>query len=105
MRVDDLPDRVVIILIGLLVILTPAVFLTITIGFLLVTDDLAAGRITLLELLELYIIDLAIMAVVAYGLYRLTHMMVVHRLPDSLEARDRKRSEDTGSEESERGDE
>jgi len=82
-------DRVVVLAIGLLVILAPALLLALTVGFLVLTGDLLLGRLTLLEFLELYIIDLVLFAVAGYGIYRLTLWTVGNRLPESLDTLDR----------------
>lgn len=85
MDVPKPPERIEILLIGILVLLSPALILLITIEFLVFTGDLILSDVTLLELLELYIIDLMILAGVAYGLYRLVKALVIHRLPESLD--------------------
>jgi len=61
---------------------------------LVLTGDLLLGRLTLLEFLELYIIDLVLFAVAGYGVYRLTLWTVENRLPESL---DTPESHDTGA--------
>jgi hypothetical protein len=78
-------DRVVVLAIALLVILAPALVLALTVGFLVFTGDLVLGRVTLLEFLELYIIDLVLIAGVGYAVYRLTLWLVENRLPESLD--------------------
>jgi len=78
-------DRVVVLVIALLVILAPALLLALTIGFLILTGDLVLGRVTPLEFLELYIIDLILIAGVGYAVYRLTLWLVANRLPESLD--------------------
>lgn len=85
---SDIPDRLVILLIGVIVLLSPALILVLTLAFLAFTGDLVFGRVTPLELLELYLVDLALIAAVAYGLYRLVRVLLVHRLPKSLDALD-----------------
>lgn len=87
--------RFVVIAISILVIFTPIVILGLTIGFLLLTEDLRLGRLSLLEYLELYIIDLIVVSAVAYGIYRLTLRLVEDQLPASLDAID---SADEGDE-------
>ena len=71
--------------IALLVILAPALVLALTVGFLVFTGDLVLGRVTPLEFLELYIIDLVLIAGVGYAVYRLTLWLVENRLPESLD--------------------
>jgi hypothetical protein len=81
----DSRDRVVVLAIALLVILAPALVLALTVGFLVFTGDLVLGRVTPLEFLELYIIDLVLIAGVGYAVYRLTLWLVKNRLPESLD--------------------
>jgi len=81
----DSRDRVVVLAIALLVILAPALVLALTVGFLVLSGDLVLGRITLLEFLELYTIDLVLIAGVGYAIYRLTLWLVENRLPESLD--------------------
>lgn len=75
----------VVLLIGLLVLLAPALILVLALAFLAFTGDLLLGRVTPLELLELYVIELVSVAVLAYGLYRLVRVLIVHRLPRTLD--------------------
>ncbi|WP_248895446.1 hypothetical protein [Haloplanus halobius] len=82
MDVPDLPDRVVLLLIGMLVLLSPALLLVVTFVFLAYTGDVVLGRMTVLELAELYLIDLLVLAGFGYGLYRLVRRLVVHRMPE-----------------------
>ena len=71
--------------VGLLVVLAPALVLALIVGFLVLTGDLVLGRITPLEFLELYIIDLVLVVGVGYSVYRLTLWLVKDRLPESLD--------------------
>ncbi|MFC7134651.1 MULTISPECIES: hypothetical protein [Salinibaculum] len=91
----DSRDRIAVALIALLVVLTPAVVLTLTLSFLTVTGDIAAGQLTPLELLELYLLDLALLLVVGYLLYRLLMRLVVHDLSASLDALEGDESDDS----------
>ena len=81
----DSRDRIVVLVIALLVVLAPALLLALTVGVLVLSGDLVLGRITLLEFLELYIIDLVLIAGVGYAVYRLTLWLVKNRLPESLD--------------------
>lgn len=78
-------NRIVLLVLGLLVLLAPIVLLVLTLGFLVITGDLILGRVTPLQFLELYIIDLLVLVAVGYGVYRLTIWLVAHRLPASLD--------------------
>lgn len=82
----DLRDRAIILAIGLLVLLSPVLFLAATLSFLILTGDLILGQVTLLEFLELYIIELILFIGLTYGLYKLTLWMVENQLPASLDA-------------------
>lgn len=89
MAPPDSQDRVVVLVIALLVILAPALLLALTVGFLVLTGDLVLGRVTPLEFLELYIIDLILVAGVGYAVYRLTLWLVENQLPESLDVLER----------------
>jgi hypothetical protein len=88
MSADDSRDRVVALAYGVLILLSPAVILVLTLGFLTFTGDLVLGRVTPLEFLELYIIELVVLAGFGYGLYRLTLRVAQRRLPVVLDALD-----------------
>jgi hypothetical protein len=82
----DSRDRLVLIAIGLLVLLAPALILVVTLSTLVLFGDLAFGRLTPLEFLELYLIDLVLFFVLAYGVYRLTLRLVERQVPVTLES-------------------
>lgn len=104
---DDSRDRIAILAYGVLVLFAPVMILVLTLGFLSLTGDLVLGRVTPLEFLELYVIELVLVVGFGYGLYRLTLWVVRHRLPaelDALEARDavEEGSDDANAEEVDR---
>lgn len=78
--------NLVLLAIGLLVLLGPVLIIVLTLGFLALTGDLLLGRVTPLEFLELYIIDVLLFGALAYGLYRLTLRLIDQQIPASLEA-------------------
>lgn len=82
----DSRDRLVLLVGGLFVLLGPVLILLFTLGALVLFGDLALGRMTIVEFLELYILDLGLFVVLAYGVYRLTLWMVQHQIPASLDA-------------------
>lgn len=61
----DSRDYLVLLVIGLLVVLGPVVVLALTLGALVLFGDLALGRITPVEFLELYVLDLVVLVVLA----------------------------------------
>jgi hypothetical protein len=87
-------DRLVLIAIGFLVLLAPALILVITLGTLVLFGDLALGRLTPVEFLELYLIDLVLFFVLAYGVYRLTLWLVKRQVPVTLESLDSREATD-----------
>lgn len=95
MALSDLSDKLVVLAIGVLVLLAPALIVLLTISFLTVSGDLVLRNVSLLEFLELYLLDLVLFAAFAYGLYRLTLRFVTHRLPSSLDALDSDTNEET----------
>jgi TRAP-type mannitol/chloroaromatic compound transport system permease small subunit len=68
---DRLRRRIKLVVVGVLLLLVPALILVATLGFLLVAEGLVIGELSLLELLELYVIELLLIAAIAYALYRL----------------------------------
>lgn len=100
----DSRDRVIVLAIGLLVILAPALLLALTVGFLVLSGDLVLGRLTPLEFIELYIIDLLLFAGAGYGVYRLTLWTVENRLPASLDALEGRDAEELSNDGSDRTD-
>jgi hypothetical protein len=99
----DSRDRLVLLVVGVLVLLGPVLILVLTLGTLILFGDLAVGEITPVEFLELYILDLLLFVVLAYGIYRLTLWMVEHRLPVALDAIEVREEDDTPNEESDTG--
>jgi len=101
MASSDSRDRLGRLAIGLLVLLGPVLILVITLEVLILFGDLTLREISLVEFLELYIIDLGLFVGLAYGIYRLTLWLVERRLPesvDSLEGRDIEAATDEESE-------
>jgi hypothetical protein len=101
MRSPDSRDQLVLLLVGLFVLLAPVLIIALTLGALVIFADLVLGRITPVELLELYLLDLLLFVVLAYGVYRVTLWMVVHRVPaalDDVEGHETTRTPDDGSE-------
>ena len=79
-------DRLVLLVAGLLVLFGPVLILAFTLGALAFFGEPALSRLTPVEFLELYLIDLALFAGFGYGIYRLTLWLVEDRLPASLDA-------------------
>jgi len=88
MSLDDLPDRTLVAIIGLLVLLVPVCLLVLTLAFLSFTGNALEQELTLLEIAELYLLELLVLAVFSYGLYRIVKALVVHQLPRSLDELD-----------------
>jgi hypothetical protein len=91
---EDSLHRFTIIAIGLLIIFTPVAILAITVGFFFLTEDLRVGDVTLLEFLEVYILDLAVFALAAYVIYRLALKLIDEQLPESLDQLDTSSTDD-----------
>jgi hypothetical protein len=78
---DDLSTRIPYIVLGLAFLLTPVAILTLTLAFLSYTGEFVAGRLTLLELLELYVLDLAVLVGAALLLYYLLGTTIRRQFP------------------------
>lgn len=85
---DDSRNRLVLMSYGLLILLAPVVFLFLTLGFLTFTGDLVLSQLTLLEFVELYVLELIVVVAFGYGIYRLTLWVAESRLPVLLDALD-----------------
>jgi hypothetical protein len=59
------------IALGLAILFVPALIIVATLEFLILTGDLVLRELSLLQLVELYLIDLVLFAGGAYLLYRL----------------------------------
>ena len=81
---SDSWNRITVLLVGLLVLFAPALFVIITLEFLILTGEVALTEISLLEFLELYIIDLILLAGFGYGVYRLTLWVTDRPLRESV---------------------
>lgn len=79
------PNRVSLIAIVILLVLTPAVLLALTVTFLTATIEINISELTLVELVELYLLELMVLVGVGYALYRLVLRLVVHELPATLD--------------------
>jgi hypothetical protein len=86
MAPSDPRTRLVWLAIATLVILGPALILVATLQLLVVFGDL--GEVTLVEFLELYLLDLFLFVGLSYGIYRLVVWVVEHRLPAAGETGD-----------------
>ncbi|MDT3434566.1 hypothetical protein [Haloarcula sp. 1CSR25-25] len=88
MPVSPSQKRIALLVIGLVVLFAPALFVVATLEFLILSGDLALSEITLVEFLELYLIDLVLFVVLGYGVYRLTFWLIENQLPDALDGVD-----------------
>jgi len=85
MPVSPSQKRIALLVIGLVILFAPALFLVATLEFLILSGDLALNEISLLEFVELYLIDLLLFVVLGYGVYRLTFWLIKNQLPDALD--------------------
>jgi len=85
MPVSPPQKRIALLVIGLVILFAPALFLVATLEFLILSGDLALSEISLLEFVELYLIDLVLFVLLGYGVYRLTLWLIKNRLPEALD--------------------
>lgn len=76
MRSSETRERLALMAIGVLVLLGPVLMLFVTLEVLILFGDLELSQLTLVEVLELYAIDLVLFVGLAYGIYRLTLWLV-----------------------------
>jgi len=82
-------DRLALLATGLFVLVGPVLVLASTLGVLVLFGDLALGRVTPIEFLELYVLEVLLFAGFGYGVYRLTLWMVQRQVPRVLDAIER----------------
>jgi hypothetical protein len=85
MPVSSSQKRIALLVIGLVILFAPALFLVATLEFLILSGDLALSEISLLEFVELYLIDLVLFVLLGYGIYRLTFWLIKDQLPEALD--------------------
>jgi hypothetical protein len=98
MPVSPSQKRLAILVIGLVILFAPALFVVATLEFLILSGDLALSEISLIEFLELYLIDLLLFVVLGYGVYRLTLWLIRDQLPEALDTVDETETADATDE-------
>jgi len=93
---SDSRTRRVLLATGILVRLGPVLIPVFTLGALTFFRDLVLGRVTFIELLEPYLVELVVFIGFAYGVYRLTLWAVREPLPTAIEALDEETDADAG---------
>ncbi|MDQ2071437.1 hypothetical protein ACODNH_14260 [Haloarcula sp. NS06] len=98
MPVSPSQKRIALLVIGLVVLFAPALFVLATLEFLILSGNLALSEISVLEFVELYLIDLVLFVLLGYGVYRLTFWLIQDQLPDALDTVDETEGSDTTDE-------
>lgn len=80
------PDRFWMLVTGLLVVTLPALTLLIAYVVLTATRSVAIGQLTVVEAVELYLIEVVVFAVFSYLLYRLTLYTIRRPMTESVQA-------------------
>lgn len=83
MASDEFRRKFVTMAILLLVIFATLVIIGTALMFLVLTGDLVRSEVSPIEFLELYAIELILVAAFTFGLFRLTQYMVHEHLPPS----------------------
>ncbi|WP_201741546.1 hypothetical protein [Salinigranum halophilum] len=81
----NLRERLPLILVGLLIVLMPALVLVATLEVLFLFGDVDLADLSLLELAELYLVEVVLLTLFAAVVYRLTLRTATTRLPDALD--------------------
>ncbi|MHB9285435.1 hypothetical protein ACKVMT_00160 [Halobacteriales archaeon Cl-PHB] len=84
--VQELLDKGALVIIGALLLFAPALLIVVTMGFLQLIHGMALSDLTPLELVELYLIEMALLAAFAYAVYRILRWSTRHRLPAALDS-------------------
>jgi hypothetical protein len=86
-----------LLIVGLLLLFVPVLILVATLGFLLVAEGLVLGELSVVELLELYVVELLLSAAGAYLLFRLLGYSIdSHLLGTPEESEERAGADGTG---------
>lgn len=93
--VRENPDIVEKLLISVVLLFAPVIILVLTIGFLMLAGGLVLGELSVIELLELYILELILFTVGSYLLIRFREYLVKERLPKTVDKSDERRSDDS----------
>ncbi|WP_339106056.1 hypothetical protein [Haloterrigena salinisoli] len=93
--VRENPDIVEKLLISVVLLFAPVIILVLTIGFLMLAGGLVLGELSVIELLELYILELILFTVGSYLLFRFREYLVKERLPKTVDKSDERRSDDS----------
>lgn len=72
MATDQPRDRTMVILLLLAVVVMPSLIIAITLAFLQFAQGLVIGELSVVELVELYLIEAVLSAIFVVVLYRLT---------------------------------
>jgi membrane protein implicated in regulation of membrane protease activity len=88
----DPSDRLWLLVAGLLLVLTPAFTLVVVYAVLITTQSVTLGQVSLVQAIELYLVELAFFAGFGYLLYRLT-LYAVDRRIRTVERRDDERGQ------------
>jgi len=83
---SEASDRLILVLVGLLLLLSPALLLLVTLAFLSITGELVLGRLTTLELIELYLIDFLLVGGILLAMFALLKRLLEHRLGAALDS-------------------
>jgi hypothetical protein len=84
--VQALLDKGTLVVIGALLLFAPALLIVVTVGFLQLVHEVAITDLTPLELVELYLIEMALLAAFAYVIYRVLRWSTGHRLRAALDS-------------------
>ncbi len=91
---QQLLDKGTLAVIGVLLLFAPAVLMVVTLVFLQLVHGLAIGELSPLELVELYLIEVALLAAFAYAIVRILRYSTRHSLPTTLDSLDRRAAGD-----------
>ncbi|GAA0238940.1 hypothetical protein ACFFQF_28805 [Haladaptatus pallidirubidus] len=85
-KISNLISRSTLVIIGLLVLFIPVILLVIMVGFLSLAQGIVLAELSVVEIIELYLLEVLVFASFAYLLYRLLLTAIEKRLPGALNA-------------------
>ena len=103
MELPQIPERGRLLVVGFLLLFTPAVFLMVTLLILVIGRNILVNDLTLARILELYLVKVALFTVTLLVLYALMEDISGRQIPKALDRSDRRERERNARDDDESG--
>ena len=101
MALSKIPPRGRIVIVGFVLLITPALLLSVTLVLLMIGRTAVLSGLSIARLVELYVVKVVLFAVFAAFLYWFLRTSIERRLPEALDELERERSADDPADERE----